>query len=73
MIGGYDLSRGDDINCVVKPVDSPQNSRGGLWITNWVGAKNIVELRRLKIGAVLTALPTSISKNEEYPKNGISQ
>ena len=73
MIGGYDLSRGDEINCVLKPVDPPHNPRGGIWITNWVGAKNVTELKKLKVGAVLTALPSSISRNEEYAKNGIAQ
>ncbi len=68
---GY--SNGDSIDCVVKPDTSSGVSKGGIWITNWVGAKNVTTLKNLKIGAVLTALPSSISKNEDYPKNGIAQ
>lgn len=72
-LNSFDLSKGDQINCVVQPDNPPDNSKGGLWITNWVGAKNIAELKKLKIGAVLTALPSSISRNQDYVTNGIVQ
>jgi hypothetical protein len=67
----FSLSNGDQINNVIQPNNPPENSKGGIWITNWVGAKDINQLKSLKIGAVLTALPESIAKNEDYYKNGI--
>lgn len=68
-IRSFDLSNGDRIDNVVQPTNPPDNSIGGIWITNWVGAKKISELKKLKVGAVLTALPSSISRNQDYVDN----
>lgn len=54
----------------------PENSTthtGGLFIGDWQGAKDIKNLKAHGIKFVLTALPDSIAKNEDYEANGITQ